>query len=248
MQFMDGAAGDERVEYSLPATCKPETTILLDCAMGCLVTNGSSSMSRSSWTRSCSIQSTILPCRGLSRLDGAAGFGSAQGLPPRTERIADAGTGRGKYGYLSRVRQIAGTFYVCGDQAKSISGVPAPGSISTRVCYARAVQRVSISVSMASTVPHPDDIYVVGDHGAIFHFDGERWEDVGIDTNLDLDKCALHQPRHCLRLRRNGHIASWQQRPDGDASRKEEIEGYLWDLEMFNGQLFLASRQRLADL
>ena len=166
------------------------------------------------------------------------------GAAPRTERIADAGTGRGKYGYLSRVRQIAGQFYICGDQGQVYVRRGSGWQHMDRgLLHPRRTEGIEYGLNGIDGTA-PDDIYVVGDAGAVFHFDGTRWEDVGIDTSLDLEsvRCVSRDIVHVcggMGTLLTGNRQGWRLLAEG------ETEDNLWDLEMFGGRLYLAANSGL---
>lgn len=159
------------------------------------------------------------------------------------ESIPDAGTGKGKYGYLSQVREIDGRIYVCGDQGQ---------------VYCREKGRW---VHIDQGLLHPEhrerdlglngidgasakDLFVVGDYGAIFHFDGKKWKDESYPTNLTLERvrCIAGDATYVcgdagLLLRGDGK--SWEE--IGDPG----VNGNIWDLEWMNGRLYLAVEDQL---
>jgi photosystem II stability/assembly factor-like uncharacterized protein len=172
---------------------------------------------------------------------------AVSGGTPLIERIPDAGLGRAKYGYLSQIRAIAGGIYVCGDQGQ---------------VYRR---RNNSWIHIDAGLLHPyreegpdnglngidgtssQDIYVVGDAGMIFHFDGTHWADAGITSNVDLERIRCIDPDTVyvcgeagtlIRGNRNG----WTLLAEGN------VDDHLWDLEMFNGTLYLAGDSGLLAL
>lgn len=241
VQFMDGAAGDEQVEIFL--ACDLQTGNY-DLTRLCYRLPGDQ------WKYfdvpfivvSVLLSPTTDPAvprvLALGR-DGRVWLANS-GTAPRTERIADAGTGRGKYGYLSRVRQIAGKFYICGDQGQVY--VRRGGGwqhMDRGLLHARRAEGIEIGLNGIDGTA-PNDIYVVGDAGAIFHFDGTRWEDVGIDTSLDLEsvRCVSRDVVYVcggMGTLLTGNRQGWRRLAEG------ETENNLWDLEMFGGRLYLAS-------
>jgi hypothetical protein len=162
------------------------------------------------------------------------------GAAPRVERIADAGTGRGKYGYLSQVRQIAGQFYVCGDQGQVY--VRHSGTwqhFDSGLLHPRRSEGVDIGLNGIDGTAQ-DDIYVVGDAGAIFHFDGTGWNDVGVDTNVDLERVRCISAEIVYVCGAFGTLLVGNRQ--GWRRLAEEVtEDHLWDLELFGGRLYLAS-------
>lgn len=245
VQFMDGAAGDEQVQIFL--ACDLQTGNY-DLSRLCYRLPGDQwkyfdvPFVVVSVPLNPTTNSAVPRVLALGR-DGRIWLANS-GAAPRTERIADAGTGRGKYGYLSRVRQIAGQFYICGDQGQVYVRRGSGWQHMDRgLLHPRRTEGIEYGLNGIDGTA-PDDIYVVGDAGAVFHFDGTRWEDVGIDTSLDLEsvRCVSRDIVHVcggMGTLLTGNRQGWRLLAEG------ETEDNLWDLEMFGGRLYLAANSGL---
>lgn len=159
------------------------------------------------------------------------------------EKIKDAGTGREKYGYVTQIREIGGDVYVCGDQGQVYKRIPDGWKHIDQGMLHKERKKHDISHNSIDGTSS-NDIYVVGDHGRIFHFNGNEWTDVSFPTNLHLQrvKCVSSDEvyicgEHGLLLR--GNHRGWEMIGDPD------MEETIWDVEMFKGKLYLAVEDRL---
>jgi hypothetical protein len=169
------------------------------------------------------------------------------GGKPTVTRIATAGTGaRNKYGYLAQIREVDGELFVCG--------------------YRRQVYRhdggqwTLISAPILDHRPEGPwngfesidgfsrtDVYAVGDEGEIWHFDGNQWTRCASPTNRNLAdvRCFDDRVWICgdgglvLEGDRNGWNVVWHQEDPSEA---------WWSIERFNGRMFLAGNDALAEI
>lgn len=165
------------------------------------------------------------------------------GAEPQLERIADAGTGKKKFGYLSQIRDIQGAVYACGDGGQVyLHGPSGWRHIDDGILEVKEKKSPNCHNGIDGT--DRDNIYVVGEYGRIFHFDGSRWKNVSADTNCHLErvKCVSRDEVYVCgangTLLRGNH-SGWEF--IGDPAMKE----YIWDLEPFLGSLYLAVEDRL---
>jgi hypothetical protein len=165
------------------------------------------------------------------------------GIDPTIAQIPDAGTGKGKYGYLLQVRFIGTEPYICGDQGQ----VYRKQGQSWVHCDA-GVLTDDDSVSLNSIDgTSPEDIYVVGDKGRMFHFNGSSWTDVSFPTNLILARVRCVDRDHIYVCGQNGLLIVGNHRGWKRIDHEENI-GEFWDLEYFGGQLWLVADGRLVIL
>jgi photosystem II stability/assembly factor-like uncharacterized protein len=175
--------------------------------------------------------------------DGLVWVGESGGGQPFIERIPDAGTVKGKYGYLSQIRDIANDVYVCGDGGQVYRRTSNGWiHIDDGILEKRSRPRSNCHNGIDGT--GPNDIYVVGEYGRIFHFDGKKWKQVGFQTNLHLERvrCVNRDEVYIcgaggLLLR--GNRSGWEAIGDSD------MTDHIWDLEVFNGNIYLAVEDTL---
>lgn len=161
------------------------------------------------------------------------------GKQPPTEEIVitDAGTGQGKYGYVSQIRLIGEHLYVCGmcrqvyrfekNQWKHIDkDILAPVE-DTKTCFE--------SIDGTSE----NDIYAVGWKGEIYHYNGKKWTKLDSPTNLDLNRVKCVKPDLVYICGDEGLVLqgsknSWKVFQDS------ANEDDFWGVEYFDGQVYLA--------
>jgi hypothetical protein len=89
-----------------------------------------------------------------------------------------------------------------------------------------------------------NDLYAVGWHGEIWHFDGSRWDRIESPTDLLLNKVFCAQDGNVYICGHQGMLirgrgSAWQVIEHGDT------QADLWDLQGFNGKLYLSSMRML---
>ena len=164
----------------------------------------------------------------------------------RMEKITTAGTESGCYGYLSQIRLINNTMFICGYR---------------RQVYQRKDQKwVLISSSMLDNRPEgpwnglesidgfsQNDIYAVGDEGEIWHYDGSNWTACDSPTNQNLAdvRCIAGEVWICgdsgiiLRGNKDGWDIVW----DG-----QDPSDNWWSIESFQGDIYIAGNDFLGKL
>ncbi|MES2355101.1 MAG: hypothetical protein V4568_12020 [Pseudomonadota bacterium] len=156
--------------------------------------------------------------------------------------IPTADTGPGRRGYVSRIKIIGSHFYVCG--------------------FGRQVYRLKngawddIAPTLA-VAPHEtrygfrdidgfseNDIYAVGWQGEVFHFNGKKWTQIDVPTNVDFEgvRCVDNAIYVCgkrgvLLIGKNG---AW------DIHQDPEITEHFWGIEVFGGKVYLSHLKGLA--
>jgi hypothetical protein len=85
------------------------------------------------------------------------------------------------------------------------------------------------------------DLYAVGHGGQVWHYDGSRWRRRELPTNANLTavKCApdgvVYVAGHAAALFR-GRVDEWEA-----IEHQDEIEEDIWDLEWFDGALYIST-------
>jgi hypothetical protein len=164
------------------------------------------------------------------------------GGEPLLERIADAGTGRKKYGYLTQIREIRGEVYACGDSGQVYHrGTAGWVHMDDGILEQATKEEPNCHNGIDGT--GPNDIYVVGEYGRIFHYNGKKWSDVSFETNCHLERVRCVRKDDVYVCGANGTLFKGNRR--GWQLIDTDTEDYIWDLEMFQGKLYLAVEDRL---
>ena len=149
------------------------------------------------------------------------------------EKIKDAGTYAGK-GAVRQIRFIDGSLYVCGTNGQ---------------VYRR---RGSAWAHMDDGLLNPDwdlnsidglaerDIYVVGQRGRIFHWNGKEWREVKSPTKSHLERVRCVSPDEVYACGHDGVLLRGNHR-DGFKLLSSGGENF-WGLEVFQGKVYLAGR------
>lgn len=155
------------------------------------------------------------------------------------EKIPEAGTFEG-LGALKQLRQIGDHLYACGDQGQVYKREAADQW--AHMDDGLLDREISVSALDLNSLDGlaDDDIYMVGFHGRIYHFDGQSWTEVESGTNAHL---------HRVKVDTNGvvHVCGKKGvylRGDKDGFTDHSMPGMdnsFWDLEPFGDNVYLAS-------
>lgn len=159
------------------------------------------------------------------------------------ERISDAGTGSGKYGYLSQLIEIEGVLYACGHRGQVYRRTSSGWIHMDDGLLTEEHGHVTSHHAIDGTAP--DNIYVAGNNGRVFYYNGNRWTDVSPDTNVDLLslRCVSQEKVYVSGdngLLYCGNHNGWEllSEPIEDAS--------IWDIQEFCGEIYLVLEDKLA--
>ena len=160
------------------------------------------------------------------------------------ERIPDAGTGKGKYGYLTQIRLICDQLFVCGDlrqvyQRRQGSWVHIDDQILVR--NPLAVGQCLNSIDGIS----PDDVYVVGDRGYICHYDGGVWTETGSPTNYNLERVLCVSQEEVYICGKNGLFLRGNRKGWEIIDVPDGFDEDFWGLAAFRGRVFLSTAFRV---
>lgn len=166
------------------------------------------------------------------------------GGEPLLEIIADAGTGRNKLGYLTQIREIGDDVYVCGDGGQvyhrgSNGWVHMDDGIREQGKKTKKEPNCHNGIDGTG----PDDIYVVGEYGRIFHYNGKTWNDVSFEKKYHLERVRCARKDEVYVCGANGTLLKGNHR--GWERIKTGTTDYIWDLEPFENNLYLAVEDRL---
>jgi len=160
----------------------------------------------------------------------------------RTDKIPGAGTYEG-FAAVKQIRQIGKRLYVCGDQGQVYlheknAWVHIDEGLLEREISATALDLNSIDGS------DEDDIYVVGYHGRIFHYDGKKWTELSSPTNAHLERVRSINQDEFYFCGNNGVFFKGTKRGFLDYS-VEGLEDNFWGLEYFQDKVYLATLRNL---
>jgi hypothetical protein len=174
-------------------------------------------------------------------------------VPPgafTTEVIADAGTGKGKYGYVHRLREIAGTIYVCGHSGQVYKRT-AGGWVHIDQGLLKPTMRVKDLISLYDIDGTSDgDIYVVGLDGILCHYDGSKWSQLDSPTNCPLERVECVSPRQVYLAGGNEEkgLLFVGNKKDGWQRFEADTANGFWGLTIFQGTPFVCSQHQLFTL
>jgi hypothetical protein len=170
------------------------------------------------------------------------------GGAPRIERIATGGTGdvAKKFGYLSQIRVIDGTLFICGYRRQVYRRDGGQWRLISDPIIDRRDKGPWNGFESIDGFAR-DDLYAVGDDGEIWHFDGAAWRACDSPTNQNLAevRCIDGQAWICgdrgivLRGDKDGWQVVWD--------RKSPSENW-WSLERFGDRMYLAGNEFLGVL
>ena len=159
------------------------------------------------------------------------------------ETLPDAGTGRGKLGYVHQIREIGSTLYVCGVAGQVYRrGTRGWAHFDEGVLDAASGVNALDLYSIDGSAE--DNIYTVGERGLACRFDGASWRRLDIPTNRSLSRVRCVAPDQVYVCGDNGTFLLWNGREWEDHSNPKVGEGF-WGVEFFEGKVYLAATKGL---
>lgn len=162
------------------------------------------------------------------------------------EFIDGPGTGKGKFGYLTRLKFIGAELYACGDLCqvykRSSRGWTAIDE-AIRVHDKKSVGQALNDMDGFS----PDEIYAVGDRGRIFCLGDGKWQIVDSLTNVSLEKVTCHEDGFVYIAGNNGTLIRGR-KDQWELWASLEDEGgsdRLWGLNFFQDELYCCTANTL---
>lgn len=158
------------------------------------------------------------------------------------ERIADAGTGNKKLGYLNQIRLIDNRIFVCGYRRQIYCREKERWIHFDQGILADKVERGKGLLGMCGKTW--DNLYVVGRDGEIFHFDGNDWSNLNSPTNLTLEACCTSRTNDIFVCGNKGLIL----RGNHQGWMLIDPAGFsenLWDIIEYQGETISAHRSGL---
>ncbi len=155
---------------------------------------------------------------------------------PRLEAIPDAGTGGSRLGYVNRIAQIGGVLYVCGYRRQVYARV---GSTWQHIDAGIVAPSTEMGTSFEAIHGlSARDIYAVGGHGEIWHYDGSKWDQIDSPTSVHPTEVLCVTPELVYACGENGIVlrgagTRWE------VLRTEALED-LWGLAALKGTVYVA--------
>jgi hypothetical protein len=162
---------------------------------------------------------------------------------PIAETITDAGVGPGKLGYLACIRQIHNALFACGAAGQVYRREPSgwvhfDDGILDRVSGPKALDLNCLDGTSET------DVYAVGQHGFLAHFNGRQWTRLQAPASLNFYWVRCVSPTEVYICGQKGGLfrgnhAGWENhsRPDLGVD--------FWCVEFFNERVYLAATPRL---
>lgn len=156
----------------------------------------------------------------------------------RRELIAGPGTGKGKLGYVTEIKNIAGQLYACGDNRQVYrreKDVWVP--IHDQILMKQSGRMRSSFQSISGT--GPTNIFAVGNQGEMFHFDGKNWDAIDSPTNSHLQRVICVSPHLVYACGYNGVFLRGQDN-DWEVFSQDNVTEELWGLTVFQDIPYVA--------
>ncbi|MET3120377.1 hypothetical protein AAKU64_004629 [Undibacterium sp. GrIS 1.8] len=167
------------------------------------------------------------------------------------EKINDAGVRSGIHGYVSHIREIGKTLFVCG-QSGQIYKRESSGWVhfDLGVLVPMAVE-LGTSAFLDSPILNcvdgfnDSDLYVVGDSGAIYHFNGEMWKKILVNCKEHLQWVRCYKDNEVWICGYNGTVLKGNMQ-DGfvDVSSVDDNRTF-WSLVKFKENIYLSTIDHL---
>lgn len=177
--------------------------------------------------------------------DGVVSLGDSSQVS--FEFIDDAGTGAGKFGYVKRIRNIAGELYVCGDLHQVYRRAGGTWPHIDRDILIQNPRAIGVSLNDIDGTGS-DDIYSVGDRGVIYHFDGARWEKLESPTNCNLERVLCLSPESVYACGNNGVLLHGNRNGWQVLNQDNLIGDTIWGIAEFQGDIYLSTNLQLYKL
>jgi len=167
------------------------------------------------------------------------------------EHIPDAGLHEEwsrDYGYVDRVREIAGRLYVCGTNRQVYrrsdagqwehfdNGILVPEAKDLAELHSRRLKGLMDIAGLSE-----QSIYTAGYDGEVFYHDGTHWSQVESGVDEDLFKIKIVSEDDVYIIGANGTLLRGNHRDGFKNLSSVEDNQRFTGIEIFNGALFLAS-------
>ncbi len=155
------------------------------------------------------------------------------------ENIPDAGTGKGKYGYLSEIVEIKGEMYICGNHGQVYKRTDKGWIHIDHGILEKIRKQKPLSLNSIDGTG-PEDIYVVGDYGQVFHYDGKKWSNIDVGTNLHLRCVKCASPNEVYIGGKHGILLKGSRNTWTSIDDLKDEDSCIWDMELFENNLYLS--------
>jgi hypothetical protein len=173
-------------------------------------------------------------------VQGDISIATQQGF--RTEKIPGAGTYEG-FASIKQIRQIGKKLYVCGDQGQ-VYRLDKSGWV--HFDNGLLDQKISASALDFNSIDGccEDDLYAVGYHGRIFHYNEQGWTELESPTNAHIECIRCINSDEFYFCGNNGLFFKATKSGFYDFSL-EGLKEHFWGLEYFQGKVYLATLSKL---
>lgn len=177
--------------------------------------------------------------------DGTVSIATPGGF--RQEIIPDAGTGKGKYGYLNRIRKIGESLYACGHSGQIYRRLDAGWEHIDQGVLKPSLKARDVIALYDIGGTGEADIYVTGLEGILCFYDGRKWTHLDSPTNAPLERIECVSPREVYLaggteeeglLYVGNHAEGWLE-------YRVETPGGFWGLTVFRGIPYVCSQTQL---
>jgi hypothetical protein len=151
------------------------------------------------------------------------------------EQISDAGTGPGKFGYLSSIRYVRGRLLACGF-SRQIYERTENGWIHADLGVILDAAQMDLGFNDL-TGNDAGDLCAVGDEGEIAIQSGERWTMMESPTNVDLYAVCSDSNGRFIAAGRSGTVLCGDRDGFNILCGNDAFDNTLWDIEDYQGEI-----------
>ncbi|WBS04789.1 hypothetical protein OU994_11175 [Pseudoduganella sp. SL102] len=160
-----------------------------------------------------------------------------------SEKIPEAGVGLGSRGYVTQIREIGNSLYVCGfaDQVYRRQDDGTWTLITSAPLQIRNALDDDVGFLTSIDGSGENDIYTCGDEGRLYHFNGTAWSRLHLTTDENLNCVRCISPDEVWACGYNGTLLTGNFR-DGftDVSSIDDNETF-WSLTKFQGKIYTST-------
>lgn len=169
-------------------------------------------------------------------IDGDVGISSKGVL--NCEKISGAGISQG-LGAVKQIRAIGNFIYVCGDQGQVYKRDETGWKHMDKELLDKKISATALDLNSIDGSSE-NNIYVVGFHGKIFHYDGKKWNAVQSPTTKHLERVRVVNENEVYICGNDGTLLKGNKNGFEDFSLNK-AEEHFWGIEYFQDKIYLAS-------
>ena len=163
------------------------------------------------------------------------------------EKIPDAGLRLGKLGYMCSIREIGNTLFACGQNSQVYmrQGVENWKSlVSDPLQYHKPMSDDQIHLNWIDGFSE-QDVYVAGNNGAMYHWDGSMWRKIQLATNEHLECIRCYEVDEVWVCGANGTLLTGNAVQGFREVNHAKSNGTFWSLAKFMSKIYLGSSKGL---